>query len=522
MPIAISSHSRRPYFVLLLLTLAALPAAASGADHLSITPPQAGAPPVHAELRQCGKLLYLDLNGLATALNLKSYTNTERRKFQCEIGPTPVKWTADNVFVIVGEEIRQLPGETLFREGRFWAPLESVTDLLAALYPAQMVYDRAARTLRLSPCSEEVFTVRYEAKDNGTLVRMGCTRPVALSNPVLRDGTLYLTLLGVRVRREALEKVPPGGLVDRVTVQEFAGSTQVAWHLTGPLVSHSVRQDETTHEIHLSLVTRILDRLSEPPEDDTLEVAFEELGRILEQEQKKWKIDCVVIDPGHGGRDPGAIGVTGLQEKEVTLAIALRLKTLLEKNTKLKVVLTRSDDRFIGLNQRTALANKQGGKLFVSIHCNSVKKGNAGGVETYFLKPARNQNAMDVALRENAVIKYEESKNQYQDLTEENYILLAMAQSEFAKESQSLAGMVQAKMRLSTGLKDRGVDQAGFYVLVGASMPAILVESAFLSNKREEKLLRTKKFRQQVAEALYEAILEFIRQNSTADISIRR
>ena len=131
---------------------------------------------------------------------------------------------------------------------------------------------------------------------------------------------------------------------------------------------------------------------------------------------------------------------------------------------------------------------------------------------------------MEVALRENSVIDYEETTNGYQELTAENYILLAMAQSEFVRESEGLAAIVQKKMRVNTGLKDRGVDQAGFYVLVGASMPAILVETAFLSSKHEEKLLKTKKFRQQVAQALYESVLEFMKQAEVANrnVSIER
>jgi N-acetylmuramoyl-L-alanine amidase len=244
------------------------------------------------------------------------------------------------------------------------------------------------------------------------------------------------------------------------------------------------------------------------------------MSQQLEREQEKWKVDCVVIDPGHGGKDPGAVGVTGLKEKEATLDIALRLKQLLAKNTQLRVVLTREDDRFIGLNERTKRANSQAGKLFISIHCNSLKKGSGSGFETYFLKPARNANAMEVALRENSVIDYEETTNGYQELTAENYILLAMAQSEFVRESEGLAAIVQKKMLLNTGLKDRGVDQAGFYVLVGASMPAILVETAFLSSKHEEKLLRTKKFRQQVAQALCESVLEFMKQTEFANRAV--
>ncbi len=454
---------------------------------------------------------YVDLTAFTQALNLQNYINTERHKLQITVGSTRLKWTADNPFVVVGQKVVQLPARTLCREDRFWVPLEAFVQILRQVYPAKIYIDLNTAVLTILPSNFEVFGIQYDQKENGTLVRILCTRKIAFSPPTMRDNTLSLILPEVKVDIEALTKILPIGVVDSLYAQQSAGTCQLTFKLAAPVLQQSSWQEDDTHQIVLSLVTKIMGASPETLSENT-DVDFDEINLDLAREQEKWKIDCVVIDPGHGGKDPGAIGPTGLQEKEVTLAIALRLKGLLEKIPDLKVIMTRMDDRSVGLNQRTRLANQKGGKLFISIHCNSLSKGSATGFETYFLKPARNERAMAVALRENAVIRYEETHNEYQELNNENFILLTMAQSEFARESEYLAGIVQTRMRMSTGLKDRGVDQAGFFVLVNASMPAILVETAFLSTRREEKLLRTKKFRQQVAQALYDSVLEFQRK----------
>lgn len=226
-------------------------------------------------------------------------------------------------------------------------------------------------------------------------------------------------------------------------------------------------------------------------------------------ERDRWALDLVVIDAGHGGKDPGAIGATKLKEKDVTLDVALRLDKALRAKG-IKTVLTRRDDAFLPLAERTSIANRSGGKLFISLHCNSAKKRDAVGIETYFLAPTKSDRALEVALLENEVIKYEESRDQYKDLTEENYILLSMAQATFTQESQELAGLMQEWIPPRVGLKNRGVDQAGFYVLVGASMPAVLFEMGFISNKAEEKKLKDKKFRQKLADEIAGAVEKFL------------
>jgi len=507
---------------LLLGFLIILSPYAEAANYLTLKASSGRQDDAQIALRRSGTAAFVNLNAFAAALQADVYSNEQKRTFSFTAGSARLKWTADNVFVQIGDAWWQLPAPVVFQEGSYWAPLGAFLDVLAEAYPSGLDYDRNSGQLTLQPKkgAGDLYGIAYETKGNGTLIRLLCSKKLAFSQPVIRGKSVIFILQQASVDGDMVAKVKPSGVVDKFAWGKDGASIQLTFDLEAPILECTAWQDDETRQIHLTLVTQLVSGqppglLGTPSPDD-----LEAISQQLEREQQKWKVDCVVIDPGHGGKDPGANGVTGLKEKEATLDIALRLKQLLAKNTQLRVVLTREDDRFIGLNERTKRANGQGGKLFISIHCNSLKKGGGSGFETYFLKPARNAKAMEVALRENSVIDYEETTNGYQELTEENYILLAMAQSEFVRESEGLAAIVQKKMLLNTGLKDRGVDQAGFYVLVGASMPAILVETAFLSSKHEEKLLKTKKFRQQVAQALYESVLDFMKQSEVANRNV--
>jgi len=225
-----------------------------------------------------------------------------------------------------------------------------------------------------------------------------------------------------------------------------------------------------------------------------------------------WELDVIVIDAGHGGKDAGAKGANGAYEKDVTLQIALRLRDLVRKelpNT--RVVMTRDDDTFVELHRRTQIANNAKGKLFISIHCNSMPKipHPANGCETYILRPGRNEDAARVAATENASIALESSGSRTKALTEDELILATMAQRSFVRYSEELAGLVQKHVSGRTGLKDRGVNQAGFLVLVGASMPNILFETAFLSNHTDAALITSKRGQEKVAQAMLQAIQDY-------------
>jgi len=171
-------------------------------------------------------------------------------------------------------------------------------------------------------------------------------------------------------------------------------------------------------------------------------------------------------------------------------------------------VYTRKDDRFVELYRRGQIANEAGGKLFISVHCNSMpsKPHPAKGFETYILRPGRNEDAVRVAERENDAIRFESNQKRYKALTDEQFIVVNMAQSAFVKFSEMFAAAVQDEVGKATSLASRGVNQAGFYVLVGASMPNILFETAFLSNKDDEKFINSERGQNAVARGLFNAI----------------
>ena len=215
------------------------------------------------------------------------------------------------------------------------------------------------------------------------------------------------------------------------------------------------------------------------------------------------KIRRVVLDPGHGGYDQGTVGPDGLMEKDLVLDVALRLGKLIEARMGSEVIFTRSDDTFVPLEGRTALANERKADLFLSIHANSSSYPRIGGVETYFLNFTDSKDSLAVAARENAAS--DKSVFELRDLIQQ------ITLQDKAEESKEFAGSVQTSLfgvaaRYNPGIKNRGVKKAPFVVLIGASMPSVLAEIGFLSNPREEALLKKPEHRQRLAEALYRGV----------------
>jgi N-acetylmuramoyl-L-alanine amidase len=238
-----------------------------------------------------------------------------------------------------------------------------------------------------------------------------------------------------------------------------------------------------------------------------------EFSVLLETGAKSaWGLDVIVLDPGHGGQDYGTIGVNGVAEKDITLRVALKLRQLLQRMMpEVQVILTREDDYFVPLYRRGQIANENRGKLFISLHCNAapVKPHPARGIETYVLRPERTPEAVRVAERENAVIRFEADPKRYEKLAAEYHIVATLAQSAFLRLSDRLAALLQQELVAATGLPDRGVGQAGFYVLMGASMPAVLVEMGFLSHPQEARFLSSEKGQWKIARGLARALQRY-------------
>jgi N-acetylmuramoyl-L-alanine amidase len=242
-----------------------------------------------------------------------------------------------------------------------------------------------------------------------------------------------------------------------------------------------------------------------PPSSEPAPPSANTAGGFSLARQLGLGVSRIVIDPGHGGRDPGA-RAQNVEEADLTLDVALRLEKLLQNESGIEVVLTRRTDVYVPLEERTAIANREGADLFLSIHANASRNAAARGVETYFLSFATTPEAEAVAARENSA-----SEKAMHNLPD---IIKAIALNNKLDESRDLAAMVQDSLvtrlrRSNRNLRNLGVKKAPFVVLIGAGMPSVLAEIAFLTNKQEAQLLKTPAYKQRIAESLHAAILKY-------------
>jgi N-acetylmuramoyl-L-alanine amidase len=216
----------------------------------------------------------------------------------------------------------------------------------------------------------------------------------------------------------------------------------------------------------------------------------------------------IVLDPGHGGKDPGAIGAGGIAEKDVVLRIAKKLALKLRRELGIQVVLTRQDDRFVALEDRTATANAEDADLFISLHMNASPNSDARGVETYYLDNTTDEAAIRLAARENGTAR--------KNVSDLQFILSDMTQNMKLEDSVTLAHRLQGAVVNSVGghmreIRDLGVKKALFYVLVGARMPSVLVEMFFITHREEGRAMNQNRLQDAMADALYDGIQQYNR-----------
>ncbi len=224
-------------------------------------------------------------------------------------------------------------------------------------------------------------------------------------------------------------------------------------------------------------------------------------------------VQKIIIDPGHGGKDPGAIGVTGLKEKDVVLNVSqMTAKYLRDNFPDIEVIMTRNTDVFLELHERSSIANNHNAYLFISIHANAASSKSAYGAETFVLGLHKSEANLEVAKRENAVIELEDNHQEnyaFNPNSPEGHIMMSMAQNAYLDQSILLASAVQDEFTNRVHRHNRGVRQAGFYVLYKTTMPSILIELGFLSNAEEEKFLRSAQGQDYLASAIYRAVKEY-------------
>ncbi|MBL7803223.1 MAG: N-acetylmuramoyl-L-alanine amidase [Saprospiraceae bacterium] len=252
----------------------------------------------------------------------------------------------------------------------------------------------------------------------------------------------------------------------------------------------------------------------------------ESLQAAPRQADNGYRIKKVVLDAGHGGKDPGCIGAIS-REKHNTLAIVLKLGALIEENCPdVKVIYTRNTDEFIELKERAAIANREKADLFISVHCNAISAPHFHGAETYVLGLHRADDNLEVAKRENAVIMLEDNYKTnyagYDPASPEAHILGSMWQSAYLEQSILFASLVQQNVTKTAGRADKGVKQAGFLVLRETAMPAVLIEAGFLTNRTEEAFIASEEGQTQMAESIMDAFLAYRSQMEGTPLKVRK
>ena len=344
-----------------------------------------------------------------------------------------------------------------------------------------------------------IYGASIEEKANGTMIRFNTSKRINTPRHSISDGKLHLFLTRTSIAPGIVNFIEPTGLIKKVTLKSSGGNNwQFVFDLNEGYSRSEAFFDVETGDLLVTVHNNLFEGTTNKDE--------------IEEVKTKWNFDVIVIDAGHGGKDPGAIGITGVKEKDINLAIALKLGSLIKKTLpEVKVIYTRSTDQFVELYRRGKIANENNGKLFISIHCNSSaqKPSNRRGFEVYLLRPGRTKEAIAIAEFENSVIQYENDPNKYQKLTDENFILVSMAHSQYMRYSEKFSDILNTQWKKSVSNPSYGIKQAGFFVLVGASMPSVLIETGFLSNYEDEAFLNSKKGQEQISKTILESVINY-------------
>jgi N-acetylmuramoyl-L-alanine amidase len=435
---------------------------------------------------------YISLSDVAETYGGSISWNHLEKKAIWEVGGKDVIFTLFSPYVLVDSDVYNLISEVKFIDGTLYLPKKTFPLLWQVIKGENSLETESSPQVNSKRERYDIQDITASQKLNGILIEIQSSRPLKYDIFLSENNWLNLTFFEATLNpKDFLDKKIPG-IIDEIKAYQFENSAQLSMKVVPPfqIINSELKSDPQRIQISL--------------EDTTKKSIYSQ-----DSFPKENKIDVIVIDPGHGGQNLGAVGPKGLKEKDITLDIAKRLEKLLKKEKDLKVVLTRTEDVFVPLEQRGRIANQAGGDLFLSIHCNSAKRKNASGSEVYFLAEAKTDEARAVASIENSAIKFEHPENYDETTSDLDFILLDLLQTEFLKESNDLALIVNGNLASSLKIANRGVDQAGFVVLNKAYMPTVLVETAFISNKQEEKLLSQSSFRDKIALALYQSILDF-------------
>jgi N-acetylmuramoyl-L-alanine amidase len=408
--------------------------------------------------------------------------------FKATVGTTMAAFGPDSRFAVVRDELIEMPVAPFTADGRPYVPLQFLQGFLPRAAQVDVSWDPAARVLQLKPAQQSIVGVQISVANVQGISKVVVTLSAPAEYSIAKEpGAITIRFRGV-IRAPYVEQTHEDPYVTKTS---FVGN-DLRIQLSAPDVAGDAYRLDSPFRIVVDF-RKVAAAAPGTPQPFIPSKPVEAPG-----------IHTIVIDPGHGGKEVGAVGPGGLMEKDATLNLCRKLAAALEAKLKTRVILTRSDDSVVALDQRTTIANQYKADLFLSVHMNAAIVRGAHGAETYFLSlQASDELAKKAAELENAAAHPAASENPSSDL---KLILWDLAQQEYLNESSKLAQDVQEEMNRITGVQNRGVKQAPFRVLVGATMPAALVEVAFITNPEEEARINSDAFQKTVVDALTAAV----------------
>ncbi len=388
-----------------------------------------------------------------------------------------------------------------YRDGQVYVPAMTFIPFLDRVVAQNVSWNADNETIRVDSDYFNVTDLGISPKANGLLIEIFLSNALAYELFVTEGNWVNVSIRDARLNRARIESRRDSRYMYDLKTHQVENTGQVSFRLRRGIgtLNHKLVYNPPRIQISIADTDFEFDTTPKPavgPDD---------------------KIDVIVIDAGHGGKDYGAVGADGTREKDVVLDIARELAKQIRKEKEFKVIMTRDRDKYVSLDERAKIANEAGADLFISIHANASPKKHVRGWNVFFLAPAKNDSARAVEQFENSFFLRELADSQDRDHDESfspgldpiSDILNQMIMTEFQVESHDFAMMVDRELRRRLKSPARGVDQAGFFVLNKVFTPSILVEAAFISNKTEEKLLRDSDFHKEVADGIYQAIKRF-------------
>jgi N-acetylmuramoyl-L-alanine amidase len=477
--------------LLALLVLTAATATAKVKVHV------AGA---HEEIRSFSRhdIEFISMSGLAEILGGSLDWGVVGQLVQFEQSGYRFEFQISSPFVKLNDTVYNVTYPTEFEKGQLFVPAQTFLPLLDQVSVRKITWHEGDRNIRIETEYYNVTDMAVSQKANGLLIELFLTTALNYEVFVTEGNWVNISVRDGLINRTRIMTRKDSRHMYRLKVHQVGNTGQVSFRLkqSADKLHHKLVQDPPRIQISVA--------------DTDFQLTQGETIPVLGPDDK---IDVIVIDAGHGGDDYGAIGPRGTREKDVALAIARELAKLIRQDKEFKVIMTRDRDRTIMLDERAKIANDAGADLFISIHANASPKRSIRGWNVFFLAPARNDSARAVEQLENSFFLREQTLAQNTENMDEIdpvlSILNEMIMTEFQVESHDFAMMCDKEFRKHLKTPARGVDQAGFFVLNKVYTPSVLIESAFISNKSEEQLLKSKSYQTSVAKALYNSIKRF-------------